>query len=277
MSTRVRADGAEPGGSTRRATRIQQTEEHQVRTTHRRRMVLTRTGVLVGFVLAMVVYPVVGTIAPYANSAEALPDVVAGDAPSTAAAILGGGPQLLSSDLPLPSVDAQASASITSFEVPAGVTLADCTGSSNSSGANGRLASADLCDLWVSGESLRGDAAVSLSALNEHYKSEFGHDLCLSDSYRTLAAQYAAKSSRGYLAATPGTSMHGWGLAVDLCSDSSHGTSKAWLDENASIYGWWNPQWAQGSKYEPWHWEYKAGAAKYYNETWGTDFSDVGN
>lgn len=273
MSTRARAAGAESSQSTRKSQRILRTQEIQVRTTHRRRKFLTRTGVLVGFILAMVIYPVMGTIAPYANSAEALPDVVAGEAPSTAQAILGGGPQLLSSDLPLPSIDAQASAMATSFEVPSGVTLDDCTGSSNASGGNGLLAAADLCDLWVPGESLRGDAAVAFSALNEHYKSEFGHDICLSDSYRSLSQQYATKRSRGYLAATPGTSMHGWGLAVDLCRDSSRGASRAWLDKNAEIYGWWNPNWAKTSKLEPWHWEYKAGAAKYYNETWGTDFS----
>lgn len=265
VTPRARAHDAEPSESTRRSQRIQRTQEIQVRTTHRRRKLLTRFGVLAGFALAMVVYPAMGTLTPYANSAEALPDVVEGEAPSTARAILGGGPQLLSSDLPLPSVDAQASALLTSFEVPAGTSLADCSGSSNSYGGNGRLASEDLCDLWIPGEQLRGDAAVALAALNEHYKSEFGHDLCLSDSYRTLSSQYATKRSRGYLAATPGTSMHGWGLAVDLCSESARGATKAWLDENAAIYGWGNPTWARGSKYEPWHWEFIEGAAKYYD------------
>lgn len=273
MSTRVRAEDATSPRSSRKAQRIQRTQEIQVRTTHLRRKVLTRTGVLVGFVLAMVVYPMLGTIAPYANSAEALPDIVAGEAPSTVQAILSGDPHLLSSDLPLPSIDAQASAMATSFVVPSGVTIDDCTGSSDSSGGNGRLAAEDLCELWVPGEKLRGDAAVAFSALNEHYKSEFGHDICLSDTYRSLSRQYATKRARGYLAATPGTSMHGWGLAVDLCRESSSGVSRTWLNKNAAIYGWWNPTWAKTSKYEPWHWEYKAGAGKYYNDTWGTDFS----
>lgn len=265
MTTRVRADDSPPSENTRRTKRIQRTQEHHVRTTHRRRKVLTRFGVLAGFAFAMVVYPVVGTLTPYSNSAEALPDVVAGEAPSTARAILGGGPKLLSSDLPLPSVDDQASAILTSFKVPAGTSLEDCSGSSTTSGGNGLLSSSDLCDLWIPGEKLRGDAAVAMSALNEHYKSEFGHDLCLSDSYRSLSSQYAAQRSRGYLAATPGTSMHGWGLAVDLCSDSARGSTKAWLDQNAEIYGWGNPPWARTSKYEPWHWEFTDGASKYYD------------
>lgn len=269
MSTRVRHDGISSVHRSRKDTRIERTQEHQVRATHRRRKFLTRTGVLIGFALAMVIYPAMGTITPYGNAAEALPDVVAGAAPSTARAILGGGPQLLSSDLPLPSIDEQASAVLTSFEVPAGTPLPDCVSSSHSTGSNGRLAAADLCDLWVPGEQLRADAAVALAALNEHYKSEFGRDLCLSDSYRSLSSQYATKRARGYLAATPGTSMHGWGIAVDLCSDSSSGASKAWLDNNAAIYGWGNPDWAKTSKYEPWHWEFTAATENYYSQMWG--------
>lgn len=269
MTTREHDANAEAPRVSRKEARIERTQEHQVRTTHRRRKVLTRTGVLAGFVLAMVVYPVMGTITPYGNAAEALPDVVAGAAPSTARAILGGGPQLLPSDLPLPSIDEQASASLTSFEVTSGTALPDCVSSSKSSGSNGQLALSELCDLWVPGEQLRADAAVALAALNEHYKSEFGRDICLSDSYRSLSRQYATKRSRGYLAATPGTSMHGWGIAVDLCRDSSHGASKAWLDTNAEIYGWDNPAWAKGSKYEPWHWEFTSAAEKYYNQMWG--------
>lgn len=269
MSLRVPLDDTPTGHVSRKDARIERTQEHQVRTTHRRRKVLTRTGVLAGFVLAMVVYPVMGTITPYGNAAQALPDVVAGAAPSTARAILGGGPQLLSSDLPLPSIDDQASAILTSFEVPASTPLPNCISSAVSTGSNGRLAPSSLCDLWSPGEKLRADAAVALAALNEHYKSEFGHDLCLSDSYRSLSNQYATKRSRGYLAATPGTSMHGWGLAVDLCSDSSQGSSKAWLDENAAIYGWANPNWAKTSKYEPWHWEFTSAAATHYSQSRG--------
>lgn len=269
MSTRLRPTNISEPRPSRKDTRIERTQQHQVRTTHRRRKLLTRSGVLAGFVLAMVIYPVVGTITPYGNAAEALPDVVAGAAPSTARAILGGGPQLLSSDLPLPSIDDQASAILTSFEVPAGTSLPDCVSSTQTTGSNGRLAQADLCDLWIPGEKLRADAAVALSALNEHYKSEFGHDLCLSDSYRSLSNQYATKRSRGYLAATPGTSMHGWGIAVDLCSDSANGSSKAWLDANAAIYGWSNPDWAKGSKFEPWHWEFTSASEKYFAQMWG--------
>ena len=36
------------------------------------------------------------------------------------------------------------------------------------------------------------------------------------------------------------------------------GTAHEWLEANGPAYGWHNPQWAQadGSKPEPWHWEF---------------------
>lgn len=130
-------------------------------------------------------------------------------------------------------------------------------------GSNGRLADHSLCELWQPGERLRPDAAVALSALNEAFRARFGRDLCLVDTYRSLASQYSVKASRGYLAATPGRSMHGWGLAIDLCSkETGNAEVYRWLWENGAAYGWENPPWAQrggGGKYEPWHFEYRPG------------------
>jgi LAS superfamily LD-carboxypeptidase LdcB len=62
------------------------------------------------------------------------------------------------------------------------------------------------------------------------------------------------------LAAVPGTSNHGWALAVDLCGGiQSFGTAEyAWMVANAPAFGWSNPPWArpgQGRE-EPWHWEF---------------------
>ena len=130
-------------------------------------------------------------------------------------------------------------------------------------GGNGTLADHSLCGLWQPGERLRADAAVALSALNEAFRARFGRDLCLVDSYRTLSSQYSVKASRGYLAATPGSSMHGWGLAIDLCSrETGSGEVYQWLRENGAAYGWENPPWAQRGgmgNYEPWHFEYRPG------------------
>jgi hypothetical protein len=143
--------------------------------------------------------------------------------------------------------------------------LPNCNLDAPVEGTNGALADHSLCELWQPGEYLRPDAAMSLSALNEAFRASFGREICLVASYRDLATQYELKASRGYFAASPGTSMHGWGLAIDLCSQET-GDSEvfSWLWTNAPSYGWQNPSWAQlgGSKYEPWHWEFVSGVVE---------------
>ncbi|MFC8799908.1 D-alanyl-D-alanine carboxypeptidase family protein [Promicromonospora sp. NPDC057138] len=140
--------------------------------------------------------------------------------------------------------------------------LPDCDVNAPVEGTNGALADHSLCELWQPGEYLRPDAALSLSALNEAFRASFGREMCLVASYRSLDTQYALQASRGWYAASPGTSMHGWGLAIDLCTKET-GSSEimSWLWANAPSYGWQNPSWAQlgGSKYEPWHWEFVSG------------------
>jgi zinc D-Ala-D-Ala carboxypeptidase len=129
---------------------------------------------------------------------------------------------------------------------------------------NGRLPDSMLCTLWDKKFRLRADAAVSFAKLNVAYRQVFGSSMCLDDAYRTLTGQYAAKATRGGFAAAPGTSDHGWGMAVDLCGGASVGgtTTYTWLRANASRYGWENPDWALASgsgPYEPWHWEWIQG------------------
>jgi len=127
---------------------------------------------------------------------------------------------------------------------------------------NGQLPDSVLCTLWNPKHRLRADAAVALAKLNVAYKQHFGNDICLTDSYRTLASQVRLRSAKPGLAAVPGTSEHGWGLAVDMCDGVEKGPSSPrwqWLRENSADYGWDNPAWAQAgasSQYEPWHWEY---------------------
>ncbi|MFC8599251.1 MULTISPECIES: M15 family metallopeptidase [unclassified Isoptericola] len=141
--------------------------------------------------------------------------------------------------------------------------LPNCDPNAPIDGTNGQLADHSLCDLWQDGEHLRADAAVALSSLNDAFRARFGRDLCLVDSYRSLSNQYAVKASRGYLAAVPGASMHGWGLAIDLCSQEYRSSDVyGWLWENGPAYGWENPPWAQrggSGNYEPWHFEYRPG------------------
>ncbi len=257
MSKGAHASATSTPHSSRRVRRQLETQEIQVRQTHRRRKLLTRTGVLAGFVLAMVVYPVMGTLTPYAGAVEAVPGYVEGERPSTVRALLGGGPQLIESTLPLPEADGS-TVLVTAVEITVSQHLPNCDPLAGWEGYNGRLTPESLCDVGQ-GEKLRNDAAVAFAELNHRFSQEFGRDICLIDSYRTLSNQYATKRSRGHFAATPGTSVHGWGLAIDLCNIDARGPGKAWLEEHGATWGWVNPSWAKTSKYEPWHFEYEPG------------------
>jgi D-alanyl-D-alanine carboxypeptidase len=68
----------------------------------------------------------------------------------------------------------------------------------------------------------------------------------------------STKAAKGYLAARPGTSNHGWGLAADLGVGGYASADYAWMRANAPAFGWDNPGWARpgGTKAEPWHWEF---------------------
>nr|WP_211319279.1 M15 family metallopeptidase [Quadrisphaera granulorum] len=120
-----------------------------------------------------------------------------------------------------------------------------------------------MCGLWQDKHRLRADAAVAFAELNLAYRDHFGKDIVITDSYRSYQAQVQVRRKKPGLAAVPGTSEHGWGLAVDLgdgvqTSDEHYD----WLIENAPKFGWDHPAWARkggGGPYEPWHWEYVAG------------------
>lgn len=128
-------------------------------------------------------------------------------------------------------------------------------------GSNGQLGQHELCAFdWASGHSQQAEAALALTELNSAYKARFGANICLTSSYRTLSSQQGLAVTKPGLAATPGQSMHGWGLAIDICSNSySSAAQWNWLKANAPIYGYDNPAWARrggNGAYEPWHWEY---------------------
>lgn len=125
---------------------------------------------------------------------------------------------------------------------------------------SGRLDPSNLCQVpWAkTGLVLRCDAAQSLAELNTAYATQFGGDLGISSGYRDYASQVATKATKGGLAAAPGTSNHGWGLAIDIANMSAGSRQYAWLRANAPAYGWEHPTWARtgGSKPEAWHWEF---------------------
>jgi len=127
--------------------------------------------------------------------------------------------------------------------------------------ANGKIPSSALCELdFAPGQELRCDAAEALEQLNVAFTQAFGTPLAITDSYRSYGQQVACRAQKGNLCATPGTSNHGGGVAVDLGGNAySFGTDQHdWMLAHAEEYGWTLPDWARstGSKPEPWHWEY---------------------
>ncbi|MBC7297615.1 MAG: D-alanyl-D-alanine carboxypeptidase family protein [Demequina sp.] len=266
----------------RRIRRLTETHEIRIRTTHRRRKVLARGGVLAGFGLAMVVYPIMGNVVEYHSGVETVPGVVLGQTPTTGHALLGEGPSLVPTVIALPSIADQTQAlAVASEKYSTSNRLPDCKMPSAFTGENGQLSTDQLCKLWGADNYLRADAALALAELNAQFKAKFGRDLCIQQGYRSYADQVRIRALRGYMAASPGTSMHGWGLAIDLCSGDDSGPPKAWLDANASAFSFENPAWAKYRKFEPWHWEYKPGVSAIisYNDTYwsGGGGADGGN
>lgn len=125
---------------------------------------------------------------------------------------------------------------------------------------NGLIPPSAMCPLGVGGHSLRCDAAAAYRAMSAAYAAAFGGPICITDSYRTYASQVTLYGEKPALAAVPGTSNHGWGLAVDLCGGiQTFGTPQyAWMVANAGRFGFLHPTWADpgNGREEPWHWEY---------------------
>lgn len=126
---------------------------------------------------------------------------------------------------------------------------------------NGMIPASALCSPTAApGHLLRCDAASAFDAMARAYAAALGQDLCITDSYRSYALQVQTFAKKPNLAAVPGTSNHGWGLAVDLCGGIESFTSPGhlWMKRNAPKFGFVHPEWASqtGSRPEPWHWEF---------------------
>jgi hypothetical protein len=117
---------------------------------------------------------------------------------------------------------------------------------------NGKIPENALRQVGNTNHKLWAPAADSLTALVADAKRA-GVTIGITDSYRPYAEQVdLAKRkglySQGGLAAKPGTSDHGWGMAVDLDLDSR---AQAWMRTNAAKYGF-----EEDTPREPWHWAY---------------------
>src|SRR5262245_30034498 len=105
--------------------------------------------------------------------------------------------------------------------------------------ANGNLTAGELTP--IPGGRLRIDAAVSWLSMRKRIGSEQNVWICPTSqrtAYRSLADQQyfwdLYQSGRGARAATPGTSNHGWGIAVDLPSAAM----QAAVRQCGHEYGW---------------------------------------
>lgn len=134
--------------------------------------------------------------------------------------------------------------------------------------ADGTVDPAVLCPVpFAPAARLRCDAVADLVRLNEVFRAEHGTDLPVGDTYRTYEQQVTLKAAKGGLAATPGESHHGWGVAVDFRGFGGVGEFDRplyrWMVVHAPEFGWVHPA-GMGpdgaGPHEPWHWEY-AGTA----------------
>ena len=133
---------------------------------------------------------------------------------------------------------------------------------------NGRLPATSLKPIVFSpGRRAQKDAARAVTALSARFRREFRRDITITDAYRTFDQQVALKIAKGFLAAVPGTSNHGWGLAFDLGGGINVRTSREheWMQREAKHFGLDNPNWATlgasgFQKEEPWHWEHVSNA-----------------
>lgn len=132
--------------------------------------------------------------------------------------------------------------------------------------SNGRLPQSSLGPITkaVGGAQvyLRKDAAKAFMAMNHEAETKYGTTLRATGSksaYRTLAQQEWLWDNVEHphdtnWVARPGTSNHGWGLAIDLASPhmrsivdkigAKYGWSKHWSDAPGE---WWHLKWKPGN------------------------------
>ncbi len=118
---------------------------------------------------------------------------------------------------------------------------------------NGQIPAHALAPVGATGHTLWAPAAEGLNSLIRDAAAD-GVVVGITDTYRPIADQHRLAGelglySEGGLAAVPGTSNHGWGVATDLDLDAS---ALAWMRENAANYGF-----VEDVPREPWHWTYR--------------------
>ena len=118
---------------------------------------------------------------------------------------------------------------------------------------NGRIPADRLTSIGVGSHKLYAPAAQAYKAMTADAAAA-GITIGITDSYRSYESQVELAGrkglySQGGLAATPGTSNHGWGLAVDLDLNPA---AQQWMRDNGWRYGF-----VEDTPREPWHWAYR--------------------
>jgi LAS superfamily LD-carboxypeptidase LdcB len=118
---------------------------------------------------------------------------------------------------------------------------------------NGKIPAAALAQVGTGDQKLWGPAAQSLTRLIADAKRD-GVTVGITDSYRPYAEQVDLAHrkglySQGGLAAKPGTSEHGWGMAADLDLNAK---ALTWMRANGEKYGF-----DENVPRESWHWAYR--------------------
>lgn len=133
---------------------------------------------------------------------------------------------------------------------------------------NGNLPDSALSPIAGGGQ-LANEAAAAWNALAAHVYDKEGWKISASEGYRTIERQWyfwnLYQSGHGNLAAYPGTSSHGLGLAVDLSST----TDRAMIDKYGAAFGW-SKSWSDAPS-EWWHIKYQSG--HYSGPNPGTDYN----
>ncbi len=119
---------------------------------------------------------------------------------------------------------------------------------------NGRLPDSMLYSIGQGNHRLARPAADAYIRLANAARRD-SVSLGVTDSYRDYAGQVGVADkvglyNQGGLGAVPGTSNHGWGLAVDLDLDVK---AQSWMRNNAWRYGFF-----EDVAGEPWHWTYRS-------------------
>lgn len=153
------------------------------------------------------------------------------------------------------TVSAATSRTTTTLDAPgSGLGLVDAKGVPTAliPYGNGKVPGEALSPIAGTNHKLWSPAARSFEALRDAAGRD-GVSIGITDSYRTYESQVSLAErkglySQGGLAARPGTSDHGWGIAMDLGLDPQ---AQAWMRTHAKSYGF-----VEDTPREPWHWGY---------------------